>query len=57
VNSAFDLCAFKNNDNIGLFLFTDSVEKFIPARKGKKHLLKLIRELVSFKPEKKTTDI
>ena len=49
--------AMKNNDNIGLFLFTNKIEKFIPARKGRRHCLKLIRELLNFKPEEKTTDI
>jgi len=49
--------AQKNNDNIGLFIFTDKVEKFIPARKGKRHALKIISELVRFKPESKKTDV
>ncbi len=49
--------AMKNNDNIGLFMFTDNVEKFIPARKGRRHVLKLISSLISFKPNNKRTDI
>ncbi len=49
--------AMRNNDNAGLFLFTDSVEKFIPAKKGKKHILKLIRELVAYEPRSKTTNL
>jgi uncharacterized protein (DUF58 family) len=49
--------ALKNDDKIGLCLFTKHVEKFIKAKKGKKHVLKLIRDLVNFNPEFKTTDI
>ncbi|MCK4884199.1 MAG: DUF58 domain-containing protein, partial [Candidatus Diapherotrites archaeon] len=49
--------ALKNNDNVGLFMLTDQVEKFIPARKGRKHVLKMISNLVSFKPISKTTDL
>ncbi len=49
--------ALRNNDNVGLFIFTDEVEKFIPARKGRKHLLKMISTLVSFEPKAKRTDI
>ncbi|HEY4756502.1 MAG TPA: DUF58 domain-containing protein [Ignavibacteriaceae bacterium] len=49
--------ALKNNDKVGLFLFSDKIEKFIPPRKGRKHVLRIIRELLSFKPEGKTTSI
>jgi len=49
--------AMKNNDNIGLFMFTDGVEKYIPARKGRRHILKIINTLVSYKPINKTTDL
>ena len=49
--------AMKNNDNVGLFLFTDTIEQFIPARKGRKHVLKAISTLVRFKPESTTTDL
>jgi len=49
--------ALKNNDKVGLFLFTDKIEKFIPPRKGRKHVLRIIRELLSFKPEGKMTNI
>lgn len=49
--------AQKNNDNVGLFIFTDKIEKFIPARKGKKHALKLIRELIHHNPKNKQTNI
>lgn len=49
--------AIKNNDNVGAILFTSDVEKFIPARKGKKHILKLLDIILSFKPKYKTTNI
>jgi len=49
--------AMRNNDNIGLFIFTDVVEKFIPARKGKRHVLKLISSLVNYEPKSKKTNI
>lgn len=49
--------AIRNNDNVGLFIFTDKVELFIPAKKGKKHVLKLISNLVNYEPQSKKTDI
>lgn len=49
--------ALKNNDKVGLILFTDKIEKFVPPRKGKKHVLRIIREVLSFTPEGKTTNI
>jgi len=49
--------AMKNNDAAGLFLITDKLEKFIPARKGKKHILRLITELLTFNPESKKTNL
>jgi uncharacterized protein (DUF58 family) len=49
--------AMKNNDKVGLLLFTDKIEKFVPPRKGKKHVLRIIREVLSFEPEGKTTNI
>ncbi len=49
--------AIKNNDRVGLILFTDHVEKFIPPKKGKKHVLRLIRELLMFEPKGGKTDI
>ncbi|RJP34400.1 MAG: DUF58 domain-containing protein [Candidatus Omnitrophota bacterium] len=49
--------AIKNNDRVGLILFTDRVEKFIPPKKGKKHVLRLIRELLMFEPTGGSTDI
>jgi len=49
--------ASQNNDKIGALFFTDKVEKFIPPKKGKKHILLIIRELLNFKPESRGTDI
>ena len=49
--------AMRNNDNVGLMMFTDRVEKFLPTRKGKRHVLKLIKTLVSYEPQSKRTDL
>jgi len=53
----FAFSAIKNNDRVGLIIFTDRVEKYLPPAKGKKHVLRVIRELLYFKPEGKGTDI
>jgi uncharacterized protein (DUF58 family) len=49
--------AIKNNDRIGLIIFTDRVEKFVPPKKGKKHVLALISEILTFRPESRRTDL
>jgi len=49
--------ATKNNDKVGLILFSDNVELYIPPKKGKSHVLRIIRELLEFKCESKKTDI
>lgn len=49
--------AMKNNDKVGLILFTDRIEKFVVPKKGRSHGLRIIREILSFKPEGNTTDI
>lgn len=49
--------AMQNNDKIGVIFFSDRIEKFIPPKKGKKHILRIIRELIDFKPESNNTDI
>ena len=49
--------AIHNNDKIGVIFFSDRVEKFIPPQKGRTHILHIIRELIDFKPESKTTHI
>ena len=49
--------AIQNNDKVGVIFFTDKVEKFIPPKKGRKHILLVIRELLNFKPESRGTNI
>jgi len=49
--------AIKNNDRVGLIIFTDKIEKFIPPKKGKKHVLRVIRELLYFRPGAQQTNI
>ena len=49
--------AITNNDKIGVIFFSDKIEKFIPPKKGKKHILLIIRELIDFTPESFGTDI
>jgi uncharacterized protein (DUF58 family) len=49
--------AIKNNDKVGLIIFSDHVEKFVPPRKGKRHVLRVLRELLYHRPEGRGTDI
>ena len=62
-NLITELCAVvsfsasQNNDKVGLIFFSDKIEKFIPPKKGKSHILRIIRELIEFKAENKATDI
>ena len=49
--------ALVNNDRVGMFLCTDRVEEFIPPRKGRSHLFKLLREMIYFEPENRATDL
>src|SRR6185369_16442561 len=49
--------AIANNDRVGLLLFSDRVEKVIPPRKGRKHVLRLVSDILSFRPEGKGTDL
>ena len=49
--------AIQNNDKIGVVFFTDKVEKYIPPKKGRKHILYIIREMLHFKPESTRTDV
>src|SRR5688572_11132870 len=49
--------ASQNNDKIGVIFFSDKIEKFIPPKKGKTHVLRIIRELIDFKAEGKGTDL
>jgi uncharacterized protein (DUF58 family) len=60
---ATELCAvlafsaIQNNDKVGVIFFSDKIEKFIPPKKGRSHILMIIRELIDFKPENKGTDV
>ena len=60
---AIEICALlafsaiKNNDKVGLIIFTDRIEKFVPPKKGKTHVLRVLRELLYYEPEGKGTDL
>lgn len=60
---AAELCAvlafsaIKNNDKVGMIIFTDRIEKFIPPKKGRSHILRIIRDIIAFEPEGRGTDI
>ena len=49
--------AIRNNDRVGLVVFTDRVEKFVPPKKGKKHVLRVVSEILSFEPQHRETRI
>jgi uncharacterized protein (DUF58 family) len=49
--------AIKNNDRVGLIVFTDQVERFVPPKKGKKHVLRVITEILTFEPRSPRTDL
>ena len=55
--AALAFSAIKNNDKVGLVIFSDHVEKFVPPRKGRRHVLRVLRELLYHKPEGRGTDI
>ena len=57
LTALFAFSALKNNDKVGLMLFSDQIELFVPPKKGKKHILRLIRELVAFEPQGRGTDM
>ncbi len=57
ISAVLAFSAIKNNDKVGLILFSDTIEKYLPPQKGIKHVLRAIRELIVFKPEGKKTDI
>ncbi|MGB5242719.1 MAG: DUF58 domain-containing protein [Lutimonas sp.] len=57
ISATLAFSAIQNNDKVGLMLFSDEVELFIPPKKGKSHVLRIIRELIEFKPRSKKTDI
>ncbi len=51
------MAAIKNNDRVGLLTFTDRIEEFVPPKKGRRHALRLIRDLLAFQPSGRGTDI
>ncbi|MCS7052259.1 MAG: DUF58 domain-containing protein [Ignavibacterium sp.] len=57
ISAILSFSALKNNDKVGLILFTDKIEKFVPPRKGRKHVLRIVREILSFKPEGNKTNL
>ena len=57
ISATLAFSALQNNDKIGLILFSDEIELFIPPKKGKSHVLRIIRELIEFKPNSKKTDV
>ncbi len=57
VSALLAFSALKNNDKVGLFLFTDRTEHFIPPRKGHRHALAIIRDVLAFEPRRRGTDI
>ena len=57
ISATLAFSAMQNNDKIGLILFSDEIELYIPPKKGRSHVLRIIRELLEFKPKSKKTDI
>ncbi|MFT5090132.1 MAG: hypothetical protein ACI906_000848 [Candidatus Latescibacterota bacterium] len=57
ISALLAFAAIKNNDRVGLLIFTDEVEVFVPPKKGRKHVLRVIRELLYFEPHGKRTSI
>ena len=57
IASVLAFSAIRNNDKVGLIIFSDEVEKFIPPRKGRSHVLRVIREVLFFEPKRRGTDL
>jgi uncharacterized protein (DUF58 family) len=57
IASVLAFSAIRNNDKVGLILFTEEVEKFIPPRKGRRHVLRVIREILFFSPKRRGTNL
>jgi len=55
--SVLAFSAIRNNDKVGMVLFTDQVEKYIPPKKGRRHILRLVREILYFEPQRRGTDV
>src|SRR5690606_38254034 len=57
ISATLAFSAMQNNDKVGLILFSDQIELFIPPKKGKSHVLRIIRELLEFEPKSRNTDL
>ena len=57
ISAVLAFSAIQNNDKIGVIFFSDRIEKFIPPKKGRQHILHIIRELINFQPSSKKTNI
>ncbi len=57
ISAVLSFSAIQNNDKVGVIMFSDRVEKFIPPKKGRQHILRIIRELLNFEPENRGTNI
>lgn len=57
IASVLAFSAIRNNDKVGLLLFTEEVEKYVPPRKGRRHVLRVIREILFFEPRRRGTDV
>jgi uncharacterized protein (DUF58 family) len=57
ISAILSFSAIQNNDKIGVIFFSDTIEKFIPPKKGRSHILRIIRELIDFHPQRTGTDI
>lgn len=57
ISAVLSFSAIQNNDKIGVILFSDKIEKFIPPKKGRQHILRIIRELIEYSPEQTGTNI
>ncbi len=57
ISAVLSFSAIQNNDKVGVIMFSDKIEKFIPPKKGRQHILRIIRELINFKPENRGTEI
>ncbi len=57
ISAVLSFSAIQNNDKVGVIFFTDKIEKFIPPKKGRSHILRIIRELIDFHPEDNGTDL
>src|SRR5204863_3346385 len=57
IASVLAFSAIRNNDKVGLILFTDEIEQYMPPRKGRRHVLRVIREILFYEPRRKGTSL